>query len=146
MHCTDDSLRPENQDTGFIYAAPLGRRARMKGYVLMLCLLVGVVWSASAQQEPMDPKLVGTWETHDGPCSPCLLTIKEGGSVTFTQAGSEIQIVFSRGTPDPGIDLMFPLGGKVDLVLSRSGHYLVGNYTSIRSQVRNNQTVSFTRK
>jgi hypothetical protein len=66
--------------------------------------------------------------------------------VTFIQAGSEIQIVFSRGTPDPGIDLMFPLGGKVDLVLSRSGHYLVGNYTSIRSQVRNNQTVSFTRK
>jgi len=146
MYDTDDSGRPKNQDTRLSWAAPFGRSARRKGYVLMLCLLVGVVWSASAQPEPMDPKLVGTWETHDGPCSPCLLTIKEGGSVTFTQAGSEIQIVFSRGTPDPGIDLMFPLGGKVDLVLSRSGHYLVGNYTSIRSQVRNNQTVSFTRK
>jgi hypothetical protein len=146
MHCTDDSLRPENQDKRFICAAPFARRARMKGYVLTLCLLVGVVWSASAQQEPVDPKLTGTWETHDGPCSPCILTIKEGGSMTFTQAGSDIQIVFSRGTPDPGIDLIFPLGGKVELVLSKSGHYLVGNYTSIRNQVRNNQTVSFTRK
>jgi hypothetical protein len=118
----------------------------MKGYVLMLCLLVGVVWSASAQKDPIDPKLVGTWETHDGPCSPCMLTIKEGGSVSFTQAGSDIQIVFSRGTPDPGIDLMFPQGGKADLVLSKSGHYLVGTYTNTFNQVRNNQTVSFTRK
>lgn len=146
MHCTDDSLRAENQDKRFSCAALLARRARMKGYVLMLCLLVGVVWSASAQQEPMDPNLVGIWESKDGPCSPCILAIKEGGSVVFTLAGSEIQIVFSRFTPDPGIDLMFPLGGKVDLVLSKSGHYLMGTYTSVRNQVRNNQTVSFTRK
>jgi hypothetical protein len=146
MHFTDDSLRPENQDKRLICAAPFERRARMKGYALTLCLLVGVVWGASAQPQSIDPKLVGTWETHDGPCSPCILTIKEGGSVTFTQAGSDIQIVFSRGTPEPGIDLIFPLGGKVDLVLSKSGHYLVGTYTSIRDQVRNNQTVSFTRK
>jgi hypothetical protein len=146
MHVTDDSLRPKNQDKRLICAAPFGRRARMKGYVLTLCLLVGVVWSASAQQGPMDPKLVGIWESYDGPCSPCMLTIKEGGSVSFTQAGSDIQIIFSRGTPDPGIDVMFPQGGKADLVLSKSGHYLVGTYTNIWNQVRNNQTVSFTRK
>ncbi|HEY5870114.1 MAG TPA: hypothetical protein VI542_31860 [Candidatus Tectomicrobia bacterium] len=118
----------------------------MKGYVLTLCLLVGVVWSASAQKDPIDPKLVGTWETYDGPCSPCLLTIKDGGNVSFTQAGTDIQIVFSRGIPGPGIDLMFPQGGKADLVLSKSGHYLVGTYTNIWNQVRNNQTVSLTRK
>ena len=41
---------------------------------------------------------------------------------------------------------MFPQGGKADLVLSRSGHYLVGTYTNIWNQVRNNQTVWFTRK
>ena len=33
----------------------------MKWYAVMLFLLVGFVWSVSAQQ--MDPKLVGTWET-----------------------------------------------------------------------------------
>jgi hypothetical protein len=146
MHGTDDSGRLTNQDTRLICAAPFGRRARMKGYVLTLCLLVGVVWSASAQKDPMDPKLVGTWETYDGPCSPCMLTIKDGGNVSFTQAGSDIDIVFSRGIPGPGIDVMFPQGGKADLVLSKSGHYLVGTYTNTWNQVRNNQTVSFTRK
>jgi hypothetical protein len=62
----------------------------MKWYVFMLFLLVGFVWSVSAQQ--MDPDLVGTWETHDGPCSPCILTIQANGSMSFTQAGSDIQI------------------------------------------------------
>ncbi len=79
MHCTDDSLRPENQDTRFIYAAPLARRARMKGYVLMLCLLVGVVWSASAQQEPMDPKLVGSGRRMMVPAAPVYSPLKKGG-------------------------------------------------------------------
>jgi hypothetical protein len=146
MHGTEDSVRPTHQDTRLSWATRLGRRVRRNGYVLTLCLLVGVVGGASAQREPIDPKLVGTWETHDGPCSPCLLTIQDGGRVSFTQAGSDIQVVFSRGTPEPGIDLIFPLGGKVDLVLSKSGHYLVGTYTSVRDQARNNQTVSFTRK
>ena len=79
MHCTDDSLRPENQDTRFIYAAPLARRARMKGYVLTLCLLVGVVWSASAQQEPMNPNLVGIWESKMAPAAPVYSPSKKGG-------------------------------------------------------------------
>ena len=91
---------------------------RMKWYVLALCLLVGFVWSANAQQ--VDPKLVGTWVTDDGPCSPCELTIAPNGSVSFTQAGSAIQIVFSQITPGPGIDLVFPLGGKAELTLSNT--------------------------
>jgi hypothetical protein len=84
----------------------------MKWYVLTLCLLVGFVWSANAQQ--MDPKLVGTWETHDGPCNPCTLTIDANGAIGFTQADSAVQVVFSQVTPGPGIDLVFPLGGKAD--------------------------------
>ena len=99
----------------------------MKWYVAMLFLLVGFVWSVSAQQ--MDPDLVGTWETHDGPCSPCILTIQANGAASFTQAGSDIQIVFSRVTPAPGIDLVFPLGGKADLKLMKS-KALVGFYTT----------------
>ena len=117
----------------------------MKGYVLTLCLLVGVVWSARAQTPPMDSRLVGTWETYDGPCKPCTLTIPESGQPTFAQAGSAVQVVFSRITPDPGIDLILPQGGKADLVLSGTGHYLVGSYTTW-DQRRSNMPVSFTRK
>jgi hypothetical protein len=98
----------------------------MKWYAVMLFLLVGFVWSVSAQE--MDPKLVGTWETHDGPCPPCTLTIQANGQVSFMQAGSEIQIVFSQGTPKPGIDLVFPLGGKASLDLKK-GNTLAGFYT-----------------
>jgi hypothetical protein len=101
------------------------RMKRMKWYVLALCLLVGFVCSANAQQ--VDSKLVGTWETTDGPCSPCALTIDANGSVGFTQAGSAIQVVFSQITPGPGIDLVFPLGGKAELSLSKTD-MLVGFY------------------
>jgi hypothetical protein len=98
----------------------------MKWYVLTLFLVVGFVWSASAQQP--DPKLVGTWETYDGPCSPCMLTIQENGTVSFTQAGSPVQVVFSQITSGPGINLAFPAGGKADLTLSKS-NALIGFYT-----------------
>jgi hypothetical protein len=98
----------------------------MKWYVLTLFLLVGFVWSAHAQQ--MDSQLVGTWETHDGPCRPCALTIEANGAISFTQAGSAVQVVFSQITPGPGIDLVFPLGGKAELSLSKS-NMLVGFYT-----------------
>jgi hypothetical protein len=114
----------------------------MKWYVAMLFLLVGLVWSVSAQQ--IDPKLVGTWETHDGPCSPCMLTIQPDGKVSFTQAGSDIQVVFSRGTPEPGIDLIFPLGGKADLKLMKS-NALVGFYTN-PNRPENQVLVAFQRK
>src|SRR5262245_60098205 len=78
------------------------RREWMKWYVLTLLLVVGLVLSASAQQaQEMDPKLAGTWESYDGPCSPCTLTIQPNGQFTFAQAGSEIQIVFSNYTPAP---------------------------------------------
>ena len=98
---------------------------RMKWYVLALCLLVGFVWSANAQQ--VDSKLVGAWVTDDGPCSPCTLTIDANGSVSFTQAGSAIQVVFSQVTSGPGIDLVFPLGGKAELSLSKT-NMLIGFY------------------
>jgi hypothetical protein len=92
----------------------------------------------------MDSRLVGTWETYDGPCKPCTLTIPESGQPTFAQAGSAVQVVFARITPDPGIDLIFPQGGKADLVLSGTGHNLVGSYTTW-DQRRSNMPVSFTR-
>ena len=101
---------------------------RMKWYVLALCLLVGFVWSANAQQaQPVDSKLVGTWVTDDGICSPCTLTIPATGSVSFTQANEPVQVVFSQVVPGPGINLTFPLGGKAELSLSKS-NMLVGFY------------------
>jgi hypothetical protein len=98
---------------------------RMKWYVLALCLLVGFVWSANAQE--VDPKLVGTWVTDDGICSPCTLTIPATGSVSFTQANEPVQVVFSQIVPGPGINLTFPLGGKVELSLSKTD-MLIGFY------------------
>jgi hypothetical protein len=76
----------------------------------------------------VDANLVGTWETPDGPCTPCTLTIAPNGMVSFTQAGSAVQVVFSQFTPDPGIDLAFPIGGKAELTLSKS-NMLIGFYT-----------------
>jgi hypothetical protein len=114
----------------------------MKWYAAMLFLLVGFVWSVSAQE--IDPKLVGTWETHDGPCEPCTLTIQANGSVSFTQAGSAIQVVFSRGTPVPGIDLVFQRGGKVSLDLKKS-NALVGFYTP-PDRLNSFEIVAFQRK
>jgi hypothetical protein len=101
------------------------RMKRMKWYVLALFLLVGVVWSAHAQQ--VDSKLVGTWVTDDGPCSPCTLTIDANGAVGFTQAGDAVQVVFSQIVPGPGINLTFPIGGKAELSLSKS-NMLIGFY------------------
>jgi hypothetical protein len=102
----------------------------MKWYVFMLFLLVGFVWSVSAQQaQQMDPKLAGTWESHDAGCNPCTLTIQPNGQFTFAQAGSDIQIVFSHYTPAPGIDLVFQRGGKANLKLSKNDKTLMGFYT-----------------
>ncbi len=114
----------------------------MKWYVLTLFLVVGFVGSASAQQ--MDPKLAGTWESYDGPCTPCTLTIQANGQLTFALAGSEIQIVFSNYTPTPGVDLVFQRGGKANLKLSKDT-VLVGFYTNpIRTE--SYEIVAFHRK
>ena len=99
---------------------------RMKWYVLALCLLVGFVWSANAQQ--VDSNLVGTWVSDDNPCSPCTLTIPATGSVSFTQANEPVQVVFSQVVPGPGIHLVFPLGGKYEGSLSKT-NMLIGFYT-----------------
>ena len=114
----------------------------MKGYVFLLFLLVGLVWSVSAQQ--MDPKLAGTWETTDGPCTPCTLTIQANGQLTFDEAGSQIQIAFSSYTPAPGVDLVFQQGGMMDLKLSNDT-VLVGFYTK-PTQPHIHQIVAFHRK
>ena len=98
----------------------------MKWYVFMLFLLVGLVWNVSAQQ--VDPKLVGTWESNDLSCSPCMLTIQQNGQVSFTQAGDAVQIVFSQVTDAPGIDLTFQRGGRANLTLKRS-NVLAGFYS-----------------
>ena len=143
MYYIDDSFLPENQEKRCIRTAPVARRVRIKGYVLTLCLLVGMVWSASAQT--MDAKLVGTWETYDGPCNPCTLTIPASGPVSFAQAGSAIDVVYARGTAEHGLDVILSLGGKLDLALNKKGNYLLGTYTSW-SQSRNNMPVSFARK
>ena len=79
----------------------------MKWYVLTLFLLVGFVCSVSAQE--MDARLVGEWETHDGPCSPCILTIPASGKVTFSQVGDPIEVMYAQATPEPGINVILPL-------------------------------------
>ena len=63
----------------------------MRWYMCALFLLVGLVGYVSAQQ--MDPKLAGTWESTDGPCTPCTLTMQANGQLTFDEAGSQLQIV-----------------------------------------------------
>jgi len=117
----------------------------MKWYVLTFFLLVGFVWNASAQPaQPIDPKLVGEWETTDGPCDPCTLSIQASGKVTYTLANSPIEVLYARGTPDPGIDAMLARWGKLDLSLTKSG-FLVGFYTDDMRPIRNH-TVLFRRK
>jgi hypothetical protein len=115
----------------------------MKWYVLTLFLLVGFVWSASAQQ--VDSKLVGDWVTTDGPCKPCTLSIQANGTVTFDHSGSAIQVVAAQVNPEPGVDVILPLGGKLDLKLTTGSNMLVGSYTNY-TQTRLDQAVAFRRK
>jgi len=115
----------------------------MKWYVFTLFLLVGFVRGASAQQ--VDPKLVGDWRTYDGPCRPCVLSIQKNGTVTFNHTGTMLEVVGSQITADLGVNLTLPLGGKLELALTKSSKYLVGYYTD-PSQSRSNQPVAFRRK
>ena len=115
----------------------------MAWYTLMLILLLSSVWNASAQQ--VDPGLVGDWETTDGPCRPCTLTIEANGKVRFDHTGTPLEVLGSQITPEPGVNLMLPLGGKLDLALTKSSKYLVGYYTNY-TQTRDNQPVAFRRK
>jgi hypothetical protein len=80
--------------------------------------------------------MVGTWESHDNPCRPCTLSIQEGGKVSFAYAGSPIQVLYVRGTPESGLDLILEQGGKLDLKLNKSGKFLLGTYTSWDAQTR----------
>ena len=116
----------------------------MKWYVFTLFLLVGLVRSASAQQQ-VDPRLVGDWRTYDGPCRPCVLSIQKNGTVKFNHTGTALEVVGAQITPDPGVILVLPLSGKLDLSLTKSSKYLVGYYTD-PSQSRPNQPVAFRHK
>src|SRR5262249_4882897 len=106
-------------------------------------LLVGFVWSASAQQ--VDPKLVGDWETHDGPCKPCTLSIQANGKVQFDLSGTALEIIGAQVTPEPGVDIILPLGGKLSLSLTKSSNMLVGFYTN-HTETRRDQPVAFRHK
>jgi hypothetical protein len=112
----------------------------MKWYVLTLFLLVGFVWSASAQQ--VDSGLVGDWETTDGPCHPCVLSIQGNGGVKFDLSGTALEVIGAQITADPGVNVTLPLGGKLELALTKSSTYLVGYYTD-PNQSRSNQPVAF---
>ena len=115
----------------------------MKRYVFTLCLLLGFVCSVSAQK--VDPNLVGDLETTDGPCAPCTLTIQADGVVKFAQAGGGIEVVAAQITPEPGVHVIFPQGGKVELALTKSSKYPVGFYTDY-TQTFKNQPVAFRHK
>jgi hypothetical protein len=52
----------------------------MKWYVLTLFLVVGFVWSASAQQQ-VDPNLVGNWPAI--PAEPSSLVITKSAALAF---------------------------------------------------------------
>ena len=65
--------------------------------------------------------------------------------VSFTQAGDAVEVVFSRGTSNDGIEILFPQGGKVELSLNKRGNRLTGYYTD-PSRTARDQTVSFNRK
>ena len=40
-----------------------------------------------------------------------------------------LEVVGSQITADPGVNLTLPLGGKLELALTKSSKYLVGYYT-----------------
>jgi hypothetical protein len=69
-----------------------GARRHHSTSLLTLFLVVGFMWSASAQQQ-VDPKLVGNWQTYDGPCRPCVLSIQK--------SGTPIRRLLSRGKTSP---------------------------------------------
>ena len=115
----------------------------MKWYVFMLFLLAGFVCSVCAQS--MDARLVGAWETYDGPCNPCILTIPASGKVPLTQVGDPIEVMYAQATPEPGIDVILPQGGTLDLAFNKKGNRLAGYYTNW-TQTRTNVLVVFDRK
>jgi hypothetical protein len=60
-------------------------------------------------------------------------------------AGSQIQVVYAQINEEPGVDIIGPQGGKLDLSLTSNSKYLVGYFTNY-TQARRNQPVAFQRK
>ena len=115
----------------------------MKWHVLTLFLLVGFVWSASAQQ--VDSRMVGDWSTTDGSrCSPCVISIPASGPVKFTLAGSPVEVLSSQIIDPVNMRVILQAGGRLELGLTPSGS-LVGFYTDPNATFRN-VPVAFQRK
>jgi sporulation protein YlmC with PRC-barrel domain len=107
----------------------------MKWYALMLFLLVGFVWSASAQQ--IDSNLVGEYVTTDNSrCKPCTLSIPASGPVKFTMVASPVEVLHAQLTDPDSIRIILQAGGKLDLGLTVTGS-LVGFYTDANMTYRN---------
>ena len=103
----------------------------MKYYVLISLLFVGLVVGASA--DSINEKLMGSWVSEDGPCSPCTLDIK-GDKVSFTMVGDEVDVINAQGTPEPGIHVFLEKGGELDLKIESKGKRLSGFYSTWASE------------
>ena len=117
----------------------------MKWYVLTLFLVVGLVGSVSAQQ--IDSKLVwlASGRHIRSPAALVYSLFKNGGKVGFTQAGSAVEVVFSRGTQTVASTSSFPgWGGGISRSIGR-GNGTKGYYTN-PCRTTLNQIVSFDRK
>jgi hypothetical protein len=121
-------------EPGFMGFRTTGRKDSMHvRYGLMIgCLLVGFVWSASAQQKYSD--LIGDWLATGVPgCSPCQVSIqgvKDDGTliVRSTMAGDYVESwgEAKRDGERIGIHLVMAGGSTFDLTLSKDGEFLQG--------------------
>jgi hypothetical protein len=60
-------------------------------------------------------------------------------------AGSQIQVIYAQVTAEPGVDIIGPQGGKLDLSLTSNSKFLVGYFTNY-TQNRSNRPIAFQRK
>ena len=120
-------------------------------YGLMIgCLLVGLVWSASAQQQYSE--LIGDWHgTGVFGCSPCQVSIQgvqDDGTLILKSsiAGDPVQSWGEAKRDGDRIDVRLVMSGgsTFDLRLSKNGEYLQGtaeSYTSDRTGTVNMKRV-----
>jgi hypothetical protein len=110
-------------------------------YGLMIgCLLVGFVWSASAQQQYSE--LIGDWHGRGVPgCSPCqvnIQSVQEDGKLILKSsiAGDYVESWGEAKRDGDRIDvhLVMSGGSTFDLTLSKNGEYLQGTAESYTGQ------------
>jgi hypothetical protein len=114
-------------------------------YGLMIgCLLVGVVWSASAAQQYSD--LIGDWRGTGVPgCSPCLVSIQgvqDDGQLILRSsvAGAYVESwgAAKRDGARIAVHLVLSGGSTFDLTLSKNGKFLQGSAESFTQERRGN--------